>query len=74
MRCSGWWLYQVDRQAVLTKGKDVMGQLLIQLQVLKSTADAEGAKTFYETLTTPKADWIGELRELVLFKKQVRGL
>lgn len=48
-----------------------MGQLLIELQVRKSTADAEGAKTFYEDLTKPKEDWIGELREFVLFKKQV---
>jgi dipeptidyl-peptidase-3 len=50
-----------------------MGELLMQLQVRKSTADAEGAKTFYEALTKPRAEWIGELRELVLFKKQVRG-
>lgn len=51
-----------------------MGELLIQLQVRKSTADADGAKKFYEDLTRPKADWIGELRELVLFKKQVRTM
>jgi dipeptidyl-peptidase III len=50
-----------------------MGKLLMELQVRKSTADAEGAKTYYETLTKPKDEWIGELRELVLFKKQVRG-
>jgi dipeptidyl-peptidase-3 len=48
-----------------------MGKLLVDLQVRKSTADAEGAKQFYEALTNPKPEWTGELRELVLFKKQV---
>ena len=61
---------QVDRQAVLTKGKEVMADLLINLQVRKSTADAAGSKAFYEDLTEPIDGWTTELRQLVLFKKQ----
>jgi dipeptidyl-peptidase III len=51
-----------------------MGDLLINLQVRKSTADAEGAKTFYEDLTEPIEEWTKELRQLVLFKKQPRKI
>jgi dipeptidyl-peptidase III len=51
-----------------------MGDLLINLQVRKSTADAEGAKTFYEDLTEPIDEWTRELRQLVLFKKQPRKI
>jgi dipeptidyl-peptidase III len=51
-----------------------MGDLLINLQVRKSTADAEGAKAFYEDLTEPIEGWTKELRQLVLFKKQPRKI
>jgi hypothetical protein len=44
---------------------------LIELQVRKSTADGEGAKKFYEELTTPIPGWEGEIRDLVLKKKLV---
>jgi dipeptidyl-peptidase-3 len=62
---------QVDRSLVLTKGKDVVGQLLLEIQVRKCTADGAGAKKFYTELTTPPIAWQGEIRDLVLKKKLV---
>jgi len=55
----------------LTKGKEVTGRLLIELQVRKSTADGKGAKEFYTELTKPFPGWEGEIRDLVLKKKLV---
>lgn len=65
---------KVDRDAVLERGKEVMGKLLLEIQVRKSTGDREGATTFYKKLTTPSDDWINELRPLVLSKKLPRKL
>jgi len=65
---------KVDRQAVFSQGKRVMGDLLVHLQVLKATADGDGAKAFYEDLTKPVEEWTKELRQLVLFKKQPRKI
>ena len=62
---------QLDRNKVLTEGKEVTGKLLIELQVRKSTADGKGAKEFYTNLTTPPPGWEGEIRDLVLKKKLV---
>ncbi|KZP11993.1 aflatoxin-detoxifizyme [Athelia psychrophila] len=59
---------RVDRGKVLSRGKDVAGKLLIELQVRRSTADF-GAKQFYNTLTTPLPGWDGEIRDLVVKKK-----
>lgn len=56
---------------VLTKGREVAGKLLIELQVRKSTADGAGAREYYNNLTNPIAGWEGEIRDLVLAKKQV---
>lgn len=63
---------QVDRAKVLAEGKDVVGKLLVELQVLKSTADGPGSKEFYNKLTKPIAGWEGEIRDIVLQKKLVR--
>ena len=63
---------QVDRGKVLTHGRDAAGKLLVELQVRKSTADGAGARSFYTELTTPLPGWEGEIRDLVLKKKQVR--
>ena len=63
---------QVDRSLVLSRGKEVVGNLLIELQVRKSTADAIGSREFYTNLTKPIAGWEGEIRDLVLKKKLVR--
>ncbi|EJD05931.1 aflatoxin-detoxifizyme [Fomitiporia mediterranea MF3/22] len=63
---------RVDRAKVLSVGKDVAGELLVDLQVRKSTADGPGARRFYTELTTPLLSWDGELRDLVLKKKQPR--
>jgi hypothetical protein len=64
-------LPQLDRDKVLTKGREITGRLLIELQVRKSTADGKGAKEFYTDLTTPPPGWDGEIRDLVLKKKLV---
>lgn len=63
---------RVDREKTLKEGKDASGKLLIELQVRKSTADGAGARSFYNELTTPLPGWEGEIRDLVLKKKQVR--
>ncbi|EIM90016.1 aflatoxin-detoxifizyme [Stereum hirsutum FP-91666 SS1] len=65
---------RVDREKVLKEGKDVVGKLLIDLQVRKSTADGAGARQFYTELTKPFPGWDGELRDLVLRKKQPRKI
>ncbi|THH01420.1 hypothetical protein EW026_g1264 [Hermanssonia centrifuga] len=65
---------RVDREKVLSHGRDAAGKLLIDLQVRKSTADGAGARKFYTELTTPFPGWDGEIRDLVLKKKQPRKL
>lgn len=62
---------QVDRELVLTKGRDAVGKLLVDLQVRKSTADSIGARDFYLKLTKPISGWEGEIRDIVLKKKLV---
>lgn len=64
---------RVDREAVLARGREAAGTLLVELQVRKSTADGAGARAFYTQLTTPLPGWEGEIRDLVLKKKQVRA-
>ncbi|KAJ3503498.1 hypothetical protein NLJ89_g8405 [Agrocybe chaxingu] len=65
---------RVDRELVLSKGREAAGKLLIDLQVRKSTADAAGAREFYNTLTAPIPGWEGEIRNLVLQKKLPRKI
>ncbi|KIK54670.1 hypothetical protein GYMLUDRAFT_48591 [Collybiopsis luxurians FD-317 M1] len=65
---------RVDRDQVLSRGKDVVGGLLVSLQVYKSTADGAGARKFYTELTTPLPGWDGEIRDLVLKKKLPRKI
>jgi len=65
---------RVDRQKVLSEGKRVMGQLLIELQVRKSTADGAGAKEYYSDLTTPIAGWDGDIRDIVIDRKLPRKI
>ena len=64
---------RVDRDKVFSAGRAASGKLLVELQVRKSTADGAGARKFYNELTTPLPGWDGELRDLVLKKKQVRS-
>lgn len=63
--------FQVDRGLVLSKGREAVGKLLVELQVRKSTADAAGAREYYTTLTKPIPGWEGEIRDMVLRKKLV---
>ncbi|KIK94398.1 hypothetical protein PAXRUDRAFT_33528 [Paxillus rubicundulus Ve08.2h10] len=65
---------ELDRTEVLQNGSKVMGDLLRQLQIRKSVADGAGARAFYTDLTTPPSNWVGELRDLVLKKKQPRKM
>ncbi|PCH38202.1 aflatoxin-detoxifizyme [Wolfiporia cocos MD-104 SS10] len=65
---------RVDKEKVLTKGREVAGQLLVELQVRKSTADGAGARAYYTELTTPLPGWEGEIRDLVLKKKLPRKI
>jgi len=65
---------RVDRSKVLSHGKAIVGNLLIELQVRKSTADGTGAKEYYTKLTTPLPGWDGEIRDLVLKKKLPRKI
>ncbi|KAG8924473.1 hypothetical protein FRC02_010405 [Tulasnella sp. 418] len=65
---------RVDRERILKEGRQVVGKLLVDLQVRKSTADGEGATKFYTELTNPLPGWDGELRDLVLKKKQPRKI
>ncbi|KAF8910937.1 aflatoxin-detoxifizyme [Gymnopilus junonius] len=62
----------VDRELVLSKGRDAVGKLLVELQVRKSTADAAGAREYYTNLTKPLPGWEGEIRDMVLRKKLPR--
>jgi dipeptidyl-peptidase III len=63
---------RVDREKVLSHGKEASGKLLVELQVRKSTADGAGAREYYTNLTKPSDHWAGEIRDLVLKKKLVR--
>ncbi|KAJ7685164.1 aflatoxin-detoxifizyme [Mycena polygramma] len=65
---------RVDRSRVLSEGRAVMGELLVELQVRKSTADGAGARQYYTDLTTPKDMFTPELRNLVLKKKLPRKI
>ncbi|KIJ60992.1 hypothetical protein HYDPIDRAFT_116493 [Hydnomerulius pinastri MD-312] len=65
---------RLDREKVLKDGKDIMGKLLLELQVRKSTADGAGAREFYAKLTTPLPGWDGEIRNIVLKKKLPRKM
>ncbi|GLB34963.1 putative aflatoxin-detoxifizyme [Lyophyllum shimeji] len=65
---------RVDRQKVLSEGKDAAGKLLVNLQVLKSTADGPGARKYYNELTKPLPGWEGEIRNIVLKKKLPRKI
>ena len=56
---------------MLKEGRVVVGKLLVELQVRKSTADAAGAREFYTDLTNPLPGWEGDIRDVVLAKKQV---
>jgi len=66
---------RVNKQMVLEKGKDIIGKLLVEMQIRKSIADGKGAEKFYNELTTPPSQvWEGELRDLVIRKKQARKI
>ncbi|GAA5959614.1 hypothetical protein JCM3765_007217 [Sporobolomyces pararoseus] len=65
---------RVDRQAVLSRSKEVMGKLLLEIQTRKSTGDRKSAEVFYDKLTRPTKEWVEELRPLVLSKKLPRKI
>jgi dipeptidyl-peptidase-3 len=57
---------RVDREACLARSKEVMGKLLLEIQIRKSTGDRKSAEIFYDQLTRPSKEWVEELRPLVL--------
>ncbi|KIJ29853.1 hypothetical protein M422DRAFT_187851, partial [Sphaerobolus stellatus SS14] len=63
---------RVDKQKVLNEGQAVVGKLLVELQVRKSTADGAGARKYYTDLTTPLPGWDGQIRDLVVNKRLPR--
>jgi len=65
---------RVDRNKVLSHGKEIAGKLLVDLQVRKSTADGAGANEFYTALTTPMEGWIPDVRDIVISKKLPRKI
>ncbi|GAA5907639.1 dipeptidyl-peptidase III [Sporobolomyces salmoneus] len=65
---------RVDRQACLSRSKEVMGKLLLEIQTRKSTGDRKGAEEFFDKLTKPTNEWVEELRPLVLSKKLPRKI
>lgn len=65
---------KVDAKLCAARGKEVMGKLLMEIQIRKSTGDGKSAAEFYKKLTTPSARWIQELRPLVLAKKLPRKI
>lgn len=65
---------KLDRQNVLQNGSKVMGELLCELQIRRSVADGAGARAFYTDLTTPPKEWVTDLRDIVLKKKQPRKI
>ncbi|KAH7888205.1 peptidase family M49-domain-containing protein [Phlebopus sp. FC_14] len=65
---------RVDREKVFKQGQEIVGKLLLELQVRKSTADGPGARAFYGQLTTPLPGWDGEIRDVVLKKKLPRKM
>ncbi|KAI6099116.1 peptidase family M49-domain-containing protein [Pisolithus sp. B1] len=65
---------RVDRERVLKEGQSIVGKLLLELQVRKSTADGPGARKYYTDLTTPLPGWTGEIRDVVLKLKQPRKM
>ncbi|KAI6140944.1 aflatoxin-detoxifizyme [Pisolithus thermaeus] len=65
---------RVDRERVLKEGQSIVGKLLLELQVRKSTADGPGARKYYTELTTPLPGWTGEIRDVVLKLKQPRKM
>ncbi|KAJ7940644.1 aflatoxin-detoxifizyme [Mycena leptocephala] len=66
---------RVNRSRVLSEGKTVMGKLLVELQVRKSTADGAGARQYYTDLTNPMDLFTtAEVRNLVLKKKLPRKI
>ncbi|KAL6298245.1 aflatoxin-detoxifizyme [Sparassis latifolia] len=65
---------RVDKEKVLSHGREAAGKLLLELQVRKSTADGAGAREYYTALTAPLPGWEGDIRDLVLKKKLPRKI
>ncbi|KAJ7721691.1 aflatoxin-detoxifizyme [Mycena olivaceomarginata] len=63
---------RVDRSRVLSEGKAVMGKLLVELQVRKSTADGAGAREYYTNLTSPMDPFTTPRNELTSFTRHAR--
>uniref|UniRef100_A0A3Q4GHS9 Dipeptidyl peptidase 3 n=1 Tax=Neolamprologus brichardi TaxID=32507 RepID=A0A3Q4GHS9_NEOBR len=67
----------LDRSKIPTVGKNAIHRFLCKLQVLKSTADVEGGRAFYDNYSTVSdtgAHNFLRLRETVLLRKEARKM
>ena len=62
---------RLDRSKIATVGKKAIGEFLVKLQVLKSTADRDGGAKLWEELTTVNDEW-QKRRDIVLKHKKPR--
>lgn len=63
----------LDRSKIPTVGKEAIGKFLVQLQVLKSTADVEAGTALFGELTKVDDHWI-KMRDIVLKHKKPRSV
>lgn len=63
----------LDRSKILDVGKPAMAKFLTELQVFKSTGDAQAGEELYSRYTSVPDDWL-EYREIVLAKRLPRKL
>ncbi|KAJ3251645.1 hypothetical protein HDU77_005765 [Chytriomyces hyalinus] len=66
-------IVRVDRSKIQSHGVPAVNELLLKLQVYKSTADTEHGLPFYKELTSVPDEWI-RYRELVIANKKPRML
>lgn len=61
----------LDKSKIATVGKKATGDFLLQLQVLKSTADVDAGTALYDDITAVDEKWL-TIREIVLKHKRPR--
>lgn len=66
-------LLTLDGSAIHGPGRQAVGQFLLQLQVLKAMADAEGAKQLYNDYTAVTDEWLIK-RDIVIANKKPRRM
>jgi dipeptidyl-peptidase-3 len=67
------FLIHLDRSQILTKGKELITQLLMHLQVYKSTGDIKTGQEFYDKYSAVGEKFL-KMRKIVISKKKPRKL